>query len=233
MTALASAEGTRAWAQARPHLQRTLYLLNVLNGALPDTSTAFLGHGTRAAIAPQLAACAALLERAGAPALLAWDGTEYWQPVTGGETGAGSPAWTPALMGGWSTMGDISSTALRELMAGLATRARSKASEQLTALETYLATLGESVSAYFNEWQTAIANLATVVQTHASGALLTVSTAAGRTFYSWCIEWNAALASAWQAFRAGLTLSAFSLGALPIILILVVLWWATRKKGNR
>jgi hypothetical protein len=231
LTAITSAEGTAAWARARPSLERSLYLLNVLNGALPSTDSAMLGHGTRAAIAPQLAAVAALLGRASAPALLGWDGTEYWQPVTGGETGG--PAWTPALMGGFSTMGDISSAALRELMTGLSTRAREKAQAQLTSLETYLATLGDSVSAYFNEWQTAIADLVTVVHTHATGALSTVATAAGQTFYRWCQEWSAAMSSAWQAFRAGLTLSAFTMGALPVLLIALALLWATRKKGRR
>jgi hypothetical protein len=225
-----TAEGTRRWAAARPYLQRSLYLLDVLNGSLPPTSSAMLGHGTRDTISAQLAVVDALLTRASAPALLTHDGTDYWHEPT--DSGLG-PAWTPELMGGWSSMGQVTSAALRELISGLVTRARARADEQLTALEAYIVGLGEGLTAYFAEWQTALDNLVTVLGTHARGALLTVATGAGRTFYQWCIEWTAAMAAAWQAFRNALTLSAAGLGLLPLGLALALLYAITRRRRGR
>lgn len=219
------------WTEARPHMVRTLRLLNTLTGALPTSG--HIGAGTRRGLTggvvregppvvhgvDVLGPIDRLLTEAGATGLLPWTGD-----VLFGDLDHASP----------SLMGQVASAALTEAARRLVEAASARAEEQTRSLETFLVGLTPTRRTdFFRRWEEAIGALLREVYARATEALGGAVTTGGTMLRQWLIEWYQACRSAWQVFRGALMVSAGAFGLAPIIIIGAILWAATERRRRR
>lgn len=219
------------WTEARPHMVRTLRLLNTLTGALPTSG--HIGAGTRRALTggvvregppvvhgvDVLGPIDRLLTEAGASGLMPWTGDALFSDLDHA---------APTLMG------QVASAALTEAARRLVEAATARADEQTRALETFLVGLTpERRTDYFRRWEERIGALLNEVYARATEALSGAITTGGSMLRQWLVEWYQACRSAWQVFRGALMVSAAGFGLAPLIVVGLILLAASKRRRRR